>query len=107
MLIGEAKLFGDPQGAECARASDAVDLQAGHPSSLDHIHHTRQSACSACFARFGAETIMASAHGRVVLLTGAAGGIGVSMTDALLAAGHRVAAVDRDAKALDRLSARH
>jgi NAD(P)-dependent dehydrogenase (short-subunit alcohol dehydrogenase family) len=50
---------------------------------------------------------MASAHGRVVLLTGAAGGIGVSMTDALLAAGHRVAAVDRDAKALDRLSARH
>jgi NAD(P)-dependent dehydrogenase (short-subunit alcohol dehydrogenase family) len=29
------------------------------------------------------------------------------MTDALLAAGHRVAAVDRDAKALDRLSARH
>lgn len=50
---------------------------------------------------------MASAGGRVVLLTGAAGGIGLAMTDALLAAGHRVAAVDRDAKALDRLSARH
>ena len=50
---------------------------------------------------------MPSAHGRVVFLTGAAGGIGVSMTDALLAAGHRVAAIDRDAKALDRLSARH
>ncbi len=50
---------------------------------------------------------MTSAHGRVVFLTGAAGGIGVSMTDALLAAGHRVAAIDRDAKALDRLSARH
>jgi NAD(P)-dependent dehydrogenase (short-subunit alcohol dehydrogenase family) len=50
---------------------------------------------------------MASAEARVVLLTGAAGGIGLVMTDALLAAGHRVAAVDRDARALDRLSARH
>jgi NAD(P)-dependent dehydrogenase (short-subunit alcohol dehydrogenase family) len=50
---------------------------------------------------------MTSAQSRVVFLTGAAGGIGVAMTDALLAAGHRVAAVDRDAKALDRLSARH
>jgi NAD(P)-dependent dehydrogenase (short-subunit alcohol dehydrogenase family) len=50
---------------------------------------------------------MTSAHSRVVFLTGAAGGIGISMTDALLAAGHRVAAIDRDAKALDRLSARH
>jgi NAD(P)-dependent dehydrogenase (short-subunit alcohol dehydrogenase family) len=50
---------------------------------------------------------MTSAPSRVVFLTGAAGGIGVAMTDALLAAGHRVAAVDRDAKALDRLSARH
>jgi NAD(P)-dependent dehydrogenase (short-subunit alcohol dehydrogenase family) len=56
---------------------------------------------------FGAETIMTSAGSRVVFLTGAAGGIGVAMTEALLAAGHRVAAVDRDAKALDRLSARH
>jgi NAD(P)-dependent dehydrogenase (short-subunit alcohol dehydrogenase family) len=42
---------------------------------------------------------------RVVLLTGAAGGIGRIMTDALLAAGHRVAAVDRDAAGLDRLEA--
>jgi len=50
---------------------------------------------------------MTSAGSRVVFLTGAAGGIGVAMTDALLAAGHCVAAVDRDAKALDRLSARH
>ena len=48
---------------------------------------------------------MASA--RVVLLTGAAGGIGRAMTDALLAAGHCVAAVDRDAGALDRLAAAH
>jgi NAD(P)-dependent dehydrogenase (short-subunit alcohol dehydrogenase family) len=56
---------------------------------------------------FGAETIMTSAGSRVVFLTGAAGGIGVAMTEALLAAGHRVAAVDRDAKALDRLSARY
>ncbi len=34
---------------------------------------------------------------RVVLLTGAAGGLGRVMTQALLADGHRVAAVDRDA----------
>ncbi len=40
---------------------------------------------------------------RVVLLTGAAGGIGRAMTDALLAAGHAVVAVDRDAAALARM----
>jgi NAD(P)-dependent dehydrogenase (short-subunit alcohol dehydrogenase family) len=40
---------------------------------------------------------------RVVLLTGAAGGIGRVMTQALLADGHKVAAVDRDAAALDAL----
>ncbi len=50
---------------------------------------------------------MASNGSRVVFLTGAAGGIGLAMTDALLAAGHAVAAVDRDAKALDRLAGRH
>jgi 3-oxoacyl-[acyl-carrier protein] reductase len=48
---------------------------------------------------------MTSAHRRVVFLTGAAGGIGLAMTDALLASGHCVAAVDRDAKALDRPAA--
>ena len=42
---------------------------------------------------------------RVVLLTGAAGGIGRVMTQALLADGHRVAAVDRDAGRLDQLKA--
>jgi NAD(P)-dependent dehydrogenase (short-subunit alcohol dehydrogenase family) len=42
---------------------------------------------------------------RVVLLTGAAGGIGRVMTAALLADGHAVAAVDRDATGLDRLAA--
>jgi NAD(P)-dependent dehydrogenase (short-subunit alcohol dehydrogenase family) len=42
---------------------------------------------------------------RVVLLTGASGGIGRVMTQALLAAGHAVAAVDRDAAALTRLTA--
>jgi NAD(P)-dependent dehydrogenase (short-subunit alcohol dehydrogenase family) len=47
------------------------------------------------------------ASSRVVFLTGAAGGIGISMTDALLAAGHRVVAADRDAKALAQLSDRH
>jgi NAD(P)-dependent dehydrogenase (short-subunit alcohol dehydrogenase family) len=44
---------------------------------------------------------------RVVLVTGAAGGLGTAMTAALLAAGHAVAAVDRDAAALDRLADRH
>ena len=48
-----------------------------------------------------------SSRGRVVLLTGAAGGIGRAMTDALLAAGHSVAAVDRDQIALEKLTARH
>jgi NAD(P)-dependent dehydrogenase (short-subunit alcohol dehydrogenase family) len=43
--------------------------------------------------------------GRVVLLTGAAGGIGRAMTAALMAEGHVVAAVDRDAAGLERLSA--
>jgi NAD(P)-dependent dehydrogenase (short-subunit alcohol dehydrogenase family) len=50
---------------------------------------------------------MASASSRIVFLTGAAGGIGLAMTDALLAAGHTVAAVDRDAKLLDRLVVQH
>ena len=44
--------------------------------------------------------------GRHVLLTGAAGGIGQVMTGALLADGHSVAAIDRDAAALERLAAR-
>ncbi len=43
--------------------------------------------------------------GRVAILTGAAGGIGTAMTKALLAAGHSVAAVDRDATGLRRLAA--
>ena len=42
-------------------------------------------------------------RGRAVLLTGAAGGIGQVMTEALLTAGHCVAAVDRDASGLERL----
>jgi NAD(P)-dependent dehydrogenase (short-subunit alcohol dehydrogenase family) len=40
---------------------------------------------------------------RVVLVTGAAGGIGSAIAKALIAAGHSVAAVDRDTAALDRL----
>ena len=43
--------------------------------------------------------------GRVVLVTGAAGGIGSAITRALIAAGHSVAAVDRDTSALARLPA--
>jgi NAD(P)-dependent dehydrogenase (short-subunit alcohol dehydrogenase family) len=45
------------------------------------------------------------AESRVVLVTGAAGGIGAAITKALVGAGHSVAAVDRDAAALDRLDA--
>src|SRR5438270_11191690 len=40
----------------------------------------------------------------VVLVTGAAGGIGAAITQALIAAGHLVAAVDRDAEGLKRLA---
>jgi len=42
---------------------------------------------------------------RVILLTGAAGGIGTVMAEALLAAGHAVAAIDRDAAGLGKLAA--
>ena len=42
---------------------------------------------------------------RVVLITGAAGGLGTVMTAALLKDGHAVAAVDRSAEALNRLAA--
>src|SRR3954447_15399391 len=45
------------------------------------------------------------ASNRVVLVTGAGGGIGSAITKALIAAGHSVAAVDRDASALARLPA--
>jgi len=44
------------------------------------------------------------ANGRVVLLTGAAGGIGAAITRALIGAGHSVAAVDRDAERLKQLA---
>lgn len=42
---------------------------------------------------------------RVVLLTGAAGGLGTVMTNALIAAGHSVAALDRNGAALEKLAA--
>lgn len=42
--------------------------------------------------------------GRVVILTGAAGGIGSATMNALLAEGHSVAAVDRDTTRLRQLS---
>jgi NAD(P)-dependent dehydrogenase (short-subunit alcohol dehydrogenase family) len=45
--------------------------------------------------------------GRIVLVTGAAGGIGSAITDSLLKAGHAVAALDRDAAALERLNGKH
>jgi NAD(P)-dependent dehydrogenase (short-subunit alcohol dehydrogenase family) len=46
---------------------------------------------------------MSQTQSRVVLVTGAAGGIGRAITDALIAEGHCVAAVDRDAAALEQL----
>jgi NAD(P)-dependent dehydrogenase (short-subunit alcohol dehydrogenase family) len=49
--------------------------------------------------------MLARSGGRVVLVTGAAGGIGRVVTAALLKDGHAVAAVDRDAEALKRLAA--
>jgi NAD(P)-dependent dehydrogenase (short-subunit alcohol dehydrogenase family) len=42
---------------------------------------------------------------RVVLVTGAAGGIGTALTHALIAAGHSVAAIDRDVERLKALAA--
>jgi NAD(P)-dependent dehydrogenase (short-subunit alcohol dehydrogenase family) len=48
---------------------------------------------------------MADKVGRVILLTGAAGGIGTVMCKALIAAGHSIAAVDRDGESLERLVA--
>ena len=47
---------------------------------------------------------MAENNSRVVLLTGAAGGLGTVMTLALLEAGHAIAAVDRDETALQKLA---
>lgn len=46
---------------------------------------------------------MVDKKSRVVLVTGAAGGIGAAITKALVAEGHAVAALDRDAAALARL----
>src|SRR6185503_17767079 len=45
------------------------------------------------------------ANSRVVLVTGAAGGIGAAITKALVGAGHSVAAVDRDTAGLEQLAA--
>jgi 3-hydroxybutyrate dehydrogenase len=50
---------------------------------------------------------MAKTTPRIVLVTGAAGGIGSAMVASLLAAGHRIAALDHDAKGLAALLAAH
>jgi NAD(P)-dependent dehydrogenase (short-subunit alcohol dehydrogenase family) len=50
---------------------------------------------------------MAKTTSRIVLVTGAAGGIGSAMVASLLAAGHRIAALDYDAKGLNALLAAH
>jgi NAD(P)-dependent dehydrogenase (short-subunit alcohol dehydrogenase family) len=49
--------------------------------------------------------MMARTDGRIVLLTGAAGGLGTVLTMSLIDAGHSVAALDRNTGALDRLAA--
>lgn len=46
-------------------------------------------------------------HGRAGVITGAAGGIGRAVADALVAEGVRLALVDRDAHAVAQLAARH
>jgi NAD(P)-dependent dehydrogenase (short-subunit alcohol dehydrogenase family) len=50
---------------------------------------------------------MAKATPRIILVTGAAGGIGSAMVASLLAAGYRIAALDHDAKGLNALLAAH
>ena len=50
---------------------------------------------------------MAGTTSRIVLVTGAAGGIGRAMVASLLAAGHRVAALDYNARGLETLLAEH
>ena len=50
---------------------------------------------------------MAKTTPRVVLVTGAAGGIGRAMIAALLSVGHRIAALDSDAEGLSALMAEH
>jgi len=50
---------------------------------------------------------MAETTSRIVLVTGAAGGIGSAMVASLLAAGHRIAALDHDAYGLDALLTAH
>lgn len=50
---------------------------------------------------------MAEATPRIILVTGAAGGIGRAMVASLLAAGHRIAALDYDTKGLNALLAAH
>ena len=50
---------------------------------------------------------MAKTTPRIVLVTGAAGGIGSAMVASLLAAGHRIAALDHDAKGLNALLTAH
>ena len=50
---------------------------------------------------------MAETLSRIVLVTGAAGGIGSAMVASLPDAGHRIAALDHDAKGLDALLAAH
>jgi NAD(P)-dependent dehydrogenase (short-subunit alcohol dehydrogenase family) len=55
----------------------------------------------------GDHPIMAEAQSRVVLITGASGGIGAVMTAAMLADGHSVAALDHNPDTLKKLAAAH
>ena len=49
----------------------------------------------------------AALHGKIAAITGAASGIGLASAEAMLAAGARVIAIDRDAPALATLQAKH
>lgn len=49
---------------------------------------------------------MTKLHGKIAAITGAASGIGLATTEALIAEGARVVLIDRDAKALDATCAR-
>src|SRR6478672_1351560 len=96
----------DPVSTEYSSAITGCLAFAGHDKQKLHTRQSRRWA-----HRFRANRYSKTAQGRnimasrVVLLTGAAGGIGRVMTQALLADGHKVVAVDRDVASLERLKA--
>jgi short chain dehydrogenase len=85
--------------AQRRHAYDGRELCAARASGLDAREHAlSQSALKR-------EEVRHSETQRVAIVTGAAGGIGKAMTHGLLAAGIRVAGVDRDREPLEALAA--